>query len=438
MFAVNLAFRRLSWISLVLSLWLATGCVQATPTPPPTPAPTPMPPIALVRTEGSRVTASARIVPAQRVNLALLTAGRVDDVLVEAGDVVAAGDLLLRLDDSAAQIALTQARAAYFRAQAQLSEVQAAPQASSLQAAQAQLDAAQARLAQLADPARPSQIAAAEADLAAAQSAYQALFAGPDESARINALAALSNARAALQQAQSAYNEVSWRNDIGALPQSRQLQEASANVEAAQARYDALFAAPDADLVAAARARIEQARATLDRLQAPATAAQLAEAEAQVRAAQAQVDALIAGARSETIAVAAGAVAETRALLQRAEQEVANLELRAPFTGTVTAISVAEGEFVGAGVPVVTLANLDHLQVETFDLSERDIAFVRVGQTATVLIEPLLVTVTGRVVRISLQANTIGGDVVYTVWLDLDEQPVALRWGMSAEVTIEQ
>jgi multidrug resistance efflux pump len=240
-----------------------------------------------------------------------------------------------------------------------------------------------------------------------------------------------------LQQAQSAYNEVSWRNDIGALPQSRQLQEASANLEAAQARYDALFAEPTADAISAARARVEQARSALDRLQAPATEAQLAEAEAQVRAAQAQVDALTEGVRNETLSVVASAVAETRALLQRAEQDLANLELRAPFTGTVTAVNVAEGEFVGAGVPVITLADLDHLQAETFDLSERDVAFVQVGEAANVLIEPLLVTVPGRVARVAPQANIIGGDVVYTVLVDLDEQPVGLRWGMSAEVTIE-
>ena len=85
---------------------------------------------------------------------------------------------------------------------------------------------------------------------------------------------------------------------------------------------------------------------------------------------------------------------------------------------------------------MVTLADLDALQIETIDLSERDVAFIAVGQPASVLIEPLEVTQSGRVVRISPQASTIGGDVVYTVWIDLDAQPAGLRWGMSAEVTI--
>ncbi len=152
--------------------------------------------------------------------------------------------------------------------------------------------------------------------------------------------------------------------------------------------------------------------------------------------AQAQLDALTDGVRSETIAVVAGAVAEARAAVQRAEQDLANLELRAPFTGTVTAVDVAAGEFAAAGAPVVTLADLDALQIETIDLSERDVAFVAVGQPASVLIEPLNVTRSRRVVRIAPQASTIGGDVVYTVWIDLDAQPAGLRWGMSAEVTI--
>lgn len=35
---------------------------------------------------------------------------------------------------------------------------------------------------------------------------------------------------------------------------------------------------------------------------------------------------------------------------------------------------------------------------------------------------------------ISPRAMTIGGDVVYAVYVDLDEQVPGLRWGMSVEV----
>jgi hypothetical protein len=40
------------------------------------------------------------------------------------------------------------------------------------------------------------------------------------------------------------------------------------------------------------------------------------------------------------------------------------------------------------------------------------------------------------VVGIAPQATTIGGDVVYTVIVELGELPPDLRWGMSTEVEI--
>ncbi len=423
------------WTLAGALLLLLAGCTQpATPTP--TPAATPLPPVGVLQAGGGAVQASGKIVPADTADLAFVRSGRVANVAVDVGDAVPAQGLLLALDSVAEAAALTQAQAAYFRTQANLSELQAGARSEEIAAAAAQVAAAQARLEQASEQARAADVAAARADLAAAQAAQQQLFGGPRESDRIAALATLSNANAALQQAQSAYNRVSWRDDIGALPESRQLQEATNNYESAQARYDALYADPDADLTASARARVQAAQAALDRLLAPATQSRIAELEAQVDAAQAQLDLLKAGARAEALAVAAVAVTDAGAVLQRAQADLANTELRAPFTGTVTALNISLGELAATAAPVVTLADLDRLQAETTDLSERDVARVRVGQPATVLIEPLNVTVPGRVARISPQANIIGGDVVYTVLIDLDEQPAEVRWGMSVEVDI--
>jgi len=46
------------------------------------------------------------------------------------------------------------------------------------------------------------------------------------------------------------------------------------------------------------------------------------------------------------------------------------------------------------------------------------------------------VHVAGHVARISALAYTLGGDVLYTVVIALDEQPEGLRLGMSVEVEI--
>jgi HlyD family secretion protein len=421
------------WRGVVFVLLLLTACTrQPTPTPVVTPAPTVE---SVPRSAG--VTASGAIVPVQKAGLSFPAVGRIQRMDVTVGATVEAGVVMIALENAAAQADVTQAQAALFAAQAQLAEVIAGPRPQEVAMAQADLEATQAQLAQLTEPMRAGEVAAARAEVAAAQAALQQLSNGPREEERIAALATLSNAKAALQQAQSAYNRVSWANDIGARPESRQLQEATNNYEAAQARYDALFAGPDADLSAAARARIQQTQATLDRLLNPGSDGQIAAAEAQVRSAQARLDLLTAAARDETVAASAAAVSAAEATLQRATATLADMELRAPFTGTITTLTVNVGEMVQPGQAVVTLADLSRLRVETVDLSERDIGRVQVGQVATIFVEALGDELPGHVVQIAPQATIIGGDVVYSVTLELDEQPPELRWGMSVEVTIQ-
>jgi hypothetical protein len=42
----------------------------------------------------------------------------------------------------------------------------------------------------------------------------------------------------------------------------------------------------------------------------------------------------------------------------------------------------------------------------------------------------------GRVTAIAPESDTVGGDVVYAVTIDLDDQPPGLRWGMTVDVEI--
>jgi HlyD family secretion protein len=122
--------------------------------------------------------------------------------------------------------------------------------------------------------------------------------------------------------------------------------------------------------------------------------------------------------------------------LAAAHTTLAESEIRAPFAGTVASVLVSPGEAVAPGQILLTVADLDHLQVETTDLSERDVDLVKVGQHALVYIEALGEEVEGKTADISRQATTIGGDVVYTVTIDLSTHPQDLLWGMSVEVVI--
>ena len=89
------------------------------------------------------------------------------------------------------------------------------------------------------------------------------------------------------------------------------------------------------------------------------------------------------------------------------------------------------------GKVVMVIADLTDMQFETTDLSERDVASVKAGQPATTFIEALGGEFPGKVVDIARTSETVGGDVVYKVTVALDEQPEGLRWGMSADVTIQ-
>jgi HlyD family secretion protein len=418
----------------LLCLFTLAACSQE-PTPTPTPAATTIPAIGV--SAGGGATASGEVVPALTADLSFPAAGQVQTIAVEVGETVAAGTPLVELDDGDAEAAVQQAEAELFQAQALLSELQNGARPQELDAAQATLDQAQARLAQLTEGGRPEEVAAAEADLAAAMAAQGQLYSDPRSDERIAAQVELANAEAARRQAQRAYDKVSWRGDVGATEESRVLQQATNDYEAAQARFDALYAGPDADEAAEARARVQRAQASLDGLMGAATDAQIAELEAQVRSAQAAYDLLAAGPRDETLAMAAVEVSHAEAALARARVKLAQTTLLAPFAGTVTSLAVNPGEIAQPGETVLTLADLDKLQVETTDLSERDVARVDVGQPVVILVEALGEEYGGRVTLISPKSNTIGGDVVYPVTIEFDDQPPGIRWGMSVEVNIQ-
>ena len=138
----------------------------------------------------------------------------------------------------------------------------------------------------------------------------------------------------------------------------------------------------------------------------------------------------------EKLQAADAKVDQMRSALEAAQASLAQGTLVAPFAATVTSVEVQAGEYVNPGQVIITLAKLDELQIETTDLSELNVATVKVGQLATVFVEALNDNFPGKVTAISPISNKIGGDVVFKVTIKLDEQPEALLWGMSADVEI--
>ena len=136
--------------------------------------------------------------------------------------------------------------------------------------------------------------------------------------------------------------------------------------------------------------------------------------------------------------VADAQIAQMQALLDSANAVLnSQFTLTAPYDGTIVSVDVAPSETVVPGVTVIEMGDLSSYVIETTDLSERDVTRVQIGQSASVLIEALGKEYSGKVKEVALTSDTIGGDVVYKVTIELDNQPEDLLWGMSADVTID-
>ncbi|MFC1879729.1 HlyD family secretion protein [Chloroflexota bacterium] len=407
-------------ILLILSLALA-GCGVISP-PEATPTPTTIPQDASDSPgrKSSDIVASGEVIPIRTLDLSFEYTGRVDSVEIAEDEDVVRDQLLAQLEmQPALEAAVIAAEldegqileAAVFVAELEVLVAQQALDAleennSLAQAAAFQeiVDANQVigdtqyRLYNLTIPAafagmetRDALKIAAE-KLDAARQAYEPYkFKSSSDQTR-------QDLKEAVEFARSDFNAILRLIELEAT-----LKTAYANLARADEKYETLSQGPDPDEVALAQARLRNAEAQVD------VAHEAAEAH-QVNAA-AQLD--VARAALESI------------------------YLYAPINGTAISVDVLPGETVVAGAPVITVADLSELRVETTDLSERDVAQVAVGQKVSVYIEALNIDVPGSVARISPQANVVGGDVVYTVLVVLDEQPDGLRWGMTVEVTIE-
>jgi HlyD family secretion protein len=393
-------------------------------------------------------------VAAQQADLSFTVSGRVQQVDAALGDDVQPGQVLVTLETASLEAQVAQAEAAVQTAQANLDQLLAGTPSgeialaeTAISAARAQVQQAEAALesAEAQCAVAQSGVAAAEAALRAAQAQVGQVETGPRTGQIAAAEAELKLAEAQLQQAQAAYDRVKDSADIQMRPEALALQQATIAYEAAQALYQDLLEGATADERRAAAAQVDSARAQIVQAenQALSACAQVGQASAAVEAARAQqtqaeqqVALLEAGPTAEQIATARAQVAQAEAAVQVARVVLDQAQLRAPFAGTISDVMVSPGETVVPGQPVLALSDLSRLRVETTDLSELDVAHVVPGQEALVYVDALDEEFEGQVVAISPQATTIGGDVVYTVFVALDEQPPALRWGMSTEVQI--
>jgi multidrug resistance efflux pump len=349
--------------------------------------------------EASGVIASGVMVPAEEAEMAFSIGGNVEAVNVAVGDRVEAGQLLIQLSGREKLVAAVEsANLELLGAMQALDELQ-----KNLPDAQTEaLEAVTSAREEVRDAERVLHSLNTPAEDIDVEAAWATVVLAGDK---------LDKAREDYQP----YENKSEENLIRAGLLNK-LAEAQAIYDDAVRRYNNLAGITGSEF---------------DRSQAEA---RLSIAQSRLALAQQEYEELLNGPDPDQVALAEARIQNARAQIEASQSAMADLELKAPFTGTVGRLNIHTGEWVIPGQPVIVLADLDNLRAETTDLSERDIPKVEIGQPVTVFLEALNQTVTGRVSEISPLADTLGGDVVYSTKIDLDTSIPGLRAGMSVEV----
>ena len=180
--------------------------------------------------------ASGTVLPQREAGLSLSAPGRVEELSVEVGDEVVAGQVLVRLESGALQRAVRNAEQGLAIQEANLSELQRGATAEDVAAAQASVVSAQAQLDDLLAGPTDMELADAEAALASAQAQLDDLLAGPGQEDLARAQASLASARAAARAAAARYAAI----EDQILVARQQFSLAEVDLRNAQYFYDAL------------------------------------------------------------------------------------------------------------------------------------------------------------------------------------------------------
>lgn len=431
---------------IVLGLMFLVACsglaAQETPTPAPETDAEDFVPV---------VSATGVLVPSEWTTLSFTTSGVVESILVQEDQATGANELLVRLQGKEQlQAGITAAKLELASAKAALNDLTENTELRAAQALQAKEEAEHA-LEDLMDfevqKSKALQaIAEATKAVDSAERRVRILKSTAGEADINAAKAQVVLAQEKLEKAQKDFRPYEGKREDSVVRATylARLSAAEKEYNAAVRNLNALqstgndvdIAVAEAEL-ASAQAQLSQAEREWERVQTGPSEADIANLEAQIAAGERDYQIYRDGPDPDELAAAEARLENAQMQLDAAEAALKDLELLAPFDGVVSKIFVHAGEWVSPGQPIVLLADLSQLRVETTDLNEIDVAQVTTGNKAIVTFDALPeVVLDGQVTHIATKA-TEGTGVNYTVTVDLEDVPEKLRWGMTAFVDIE-
>lgn len=354
-------------------------------------------PIPTVKAD-NMIVAEGRIEPIHYVDIAFNANGTVSEVLVSEGEQVSEGMVIARLENSEAkQAEVAQAEEAFLQAQ------QAFDSAEAL---------AFGKLADANEAVRKAQYEIDYFDI-------------PSDLRELGTREALKHTAAILEEARINFEPYRY------LEEQLEKQLAKEN--------------PNKDQVYRSTAKIykkqlDDAWAEYNRAIKWATLeANLESAKSELAQAQKEYDKLSGGSDAGEKALAEAQFDAARANLAAARAALADVELLAPFDGTIAGIKVKSGESVSPGQLAVSIADFSGWIVKTTDLTELDVVEISEGQAVAITLDAIPnAEIQGMVQSIGQNYTEKQGDVVYEVTVELTETLPNMRWGMTAVVKFSE
>jgi multidrug resistance efflux pump len=343
------------------------------------------------------VVAEGHLKPAQAASLSFQVRGNVEEVAVKIGDKVNKGDVLARLSNA------SQAEAQLAAANLELTQAQ--------QALDTLNRTGSANRANAWDAYQKAQVARSDA-----QKEWDDV--NPrDITKRVDDQQSTVNDRKKdLDDAQDDFDKY---KDLDTENSKRKTAEDA--LRSAQKDYDNALI----DLEAIQREN-DSARAKLD-------SALAAEAEAKH-----QYELSADGVNADQLTLAQSRLDNAQAQVKAAEAVLGNYVLTAPFDGVVADVAVNFGEQVTVESRAVSVVDTSSWVVETSDTTELEVVDIAVGQKVTFTPDALPDAVmNGTVTAVSQSSFTQGGDVIYTVYIKVDNVDPRVKWGMTVQVTFE-
>jgi HlyD family secretion protein len=266
------------------------------------------------------------------VDLGSRVGGRVKEVLVDEGDHVETGAVLVRLEDDDAQAQVA--------------------------AAKAQLANAEALVQKLKTGARPEELQQAEAVMRRAHEQYQMAVRGARnqeiEAARAAVEAARAQRNSAAEDLKRAEGLISKKAiSQQALDKAKHALEATdAQLKASEERLDMTIEGARSEEIAMAKSAYDQAKAAYNLLNN--------------------------GARAEDIQAAEAGRDAAAAALARAETNAREMVVTTPQAGTVESIDIHPGDLVKPG-PIVRVVDPENLKLYVY-VSEAELGRLKLGQ----------------------------------------------------------